>query len=150
MRLTLDDEDPKQAQVDSVQVGPFRFRLSEPLGRGRGWGSVGMRAGRRGWLRFSTPLGGARRRGAAPAVTHARPPGWRARKAGSTLVAWPGTSTSIRPTRSVARSPVADMVREGGVIAYPTDSCYALGCQIGNKDGIERIRAIRHSMTGTT
>jgi tRNA threonylcarbamoyl adenosine modification protein (Sua5/YciO/YrdC/YwlC family) len=38
---------------------------------------------------------------------------------------------------------VAGVVREGGVIAYPTDSCYALGCQLGNKDGIERIRAIR-------
>jgi len=49
---------------DSVRIGPFRFRLSEPLGRrGRGWGSVGMRAGRRGWLSFSAPLGGARRRG---------------------------------------------------------------------------------------
>ena len=29
------------------------------------------------------------------------------------------------------------------MIAYPTDSCYALGCQLGNKEGIERIRAIR-------
>jgi tRNA threonylcarbamoyl adenosine modification protein (Sua5/YciO/YrdC/YwlC family) len=38
---------------------------------------------------------------------------------------------------------VADVVREGGVIAYPTDSCYALGCQLGNVDGIARIRAIR-------
>jgi tRNA threonylcarbamoyl adenosine modification protein (Sua5/YciO/YrdC/YwlC family) len=38
---------------------------------------------------------------------------------------------------------VAAIVREGGVIAYPTDSCYALGCQLGNKEGIERIRAIR-------
>jgi tRNA threonylcarbamoyl adenosine modification protein (Sua5/YciO/YrdC/YwlC family) len=38
---------------------------------------------------------------------------------------------------------VADIVREGGVIAYPTDSCYALGCQLGNADGIARIRAIR-------
>jgi tRNA threonylcarbamoyl adenosine modification protein (Sua5/YciO/YrdC/YwlC family) len=38
---------------------------------------------------------------------------------------------------------VADVVREGGVIAYPTDSCYALGCQLGNKDGIERIRSLR-------
>jgi len=43
--------------------------------------------------------------------------------------------------RAIAQ--VADVVREGGVIAYPTDSCYALGCQLGNKDGIERIRAIR-------
>jgi tRNA threonylcarbamoyl adenosine modification protein (Sua5/YciO/YrdC/YwlC family) len=38
---------------------------------------------------------------------------------------------------------VAGVVRDGGVIAYPTDSCYALGCQLGNKEGIERIRAIR-------
>ena len=30
-----------------------------------------------------------------------------------------------------------------GVIAYPTDSCYALGCRIGNADGLERIRDIR-------
>ena len=29
------------------------------------------------------------------------------------------------------------------MIAYPTDSCYALGCQLGNKDGIARIRSIR-------
>ncbi|HLJ99803.1 MAG TPA: L-threonylcarbamoyladenylate synthase [Streptosporangiaceae bacterium] len=39
---------------------------------------------------------------------------------------------------------VADIVRGGGVIAYPTDSCYALGCQFGSKDGIDRIRSIRH------
>jgi tRNA threonylcarbamoyl adenosine modification protein (Sua5/YciO/YrdC/YwlC family) len=38
---------------------------------------------------------------------------------------------------------VAGIVREGGVIAYPTDSCYALGCLIGNFDGIDRIRSIR-------
>ena len=44
---------------ESVRVGPFRFRLSEPLGRGRLWGSVGVRTGRRGWLSFGTPLGGA-------------------------------------------------------------------------------------------
>lgn len=47
---------------ESVRLGPFRFRLSEPLGRGRAWGSVGVRAGRRGWLSFGTPLGGGRRR----------------------------------------------------------------------------------------
>jgi len=39
---------------------------------------------------------------------------------------------------------VADIVRGGGVIAYPTDSCYALGCQLGNRDGFARIRSIRH------
>ena len=38
---------------------------------------------------------------------------------------------------------VASIIREGGVIVYPTDSCYALGCQIGNKDAMQRIRAIR-------
>jgi tRNA threonylcarbamoyl adenosine modification protein (Sua5/YciO/YrdC/YwlC family) len=38
---------------------------------------------------------------------------------------------------------IADIVREGGVIAYPTDSCYALGCQLGNTDGITAIRSIR-------
>jgi tRNA threonylcarbamoyl adenosine modification protein (Sua5/YciO/YrdC/YwlC family) len=38
---------------------------------------------------------------------------------------------------------IADIVRAGGVIAYPTDSCYALGCQFGGKDGISRIRSIR-------
>jgi len=38
---------------------------------------------------------------------------------------------------------VAEIVREGGVIAYPTDSCYALGCRLGNGDGFTRIRTIR-------
>lgn len=37
----------------------------------------------------------------------------------------------------------ADIVRQGGVIAYPTDSCYALGCHVGDKDALERIRRIR-------
>ncbi len=35
------------------------------------------------------------------------------------------------------------LLRAGGVMVYPTDSCYALGCMIGNKDGMERIRALR-------
>jgi tRNA threonylcarbamoyl adenosine modification protein (Sua5/YciO/YrdC/YwlC family) len=39
---------------------------------------------------------------------------------------------------------VADILRGGGVIAYPTDSCYALGCRLDNTDGIARIRSIRH------
>lgn len=34
-------------------------------------------------------------------------------------------------------------VRRGGVIAFPTDSCYALGCHLGDKVAVERIRAIR-------
>jgi len=39
----------------------------------------------------------------------------------------------------------ADIVRAGGVIAYPTDSCYALGCHIGDKDALERVRRIRQA-----
>jgi tRNA threonylcarbamoyl adenosine modification protein (Sua5/YciO/YrdC/YwlC family) len=37
----------------------------------------------------------------------------------------------------------AEIVRQGGVIAYPTDSCYALGFHIGDKDALERVRRIR-------
>ena len=37
----------------------------------------------------------------------------------------------------------AEIVRAGGVIVYPTDSCCALGCRIGDKAAMERIRAIR-------
>src|SRR5580704_6936415 len=43
--------------------------------------------------------------------------------------------------RAIAQT--ADIVRTGGVIAYPTDSCYALGCQLGNRDGLSRLRSIR-------
>jgi tRNA threonylcarbamoyl adenosine modification protein (Sua5/YciO/YrdC/YwlC family) len=39
---------------------------------------------------------------------------------------------------------VADLIRAGGLVAYPTDSCYALGTQLGNQDGLDRIRQIRH------
>ncbi|MEJ2644714.1 MAG: L-threonylcarbamoyladenylate synthase [Gammaproteobacteria bacterium] len=35
------------------------------------------------------------------------------------------------------------ILREGGVIVYPTDSCYALGCCVGDKTAMERIRRIR-------
>lgn len=37
----------------------------------------------------------------------------------------------------------ADILRRGGVIAYPTDSGYALGCMLGNTDAQTRIRQIR-------
>ena len=36
-----------------------------------------------------------------------------------------------------------DILLEGGVIVYPTDSSYALGCQIGAKEAMERIRRLR-------
>lgn len=37
----------------------------------------------------------------------------------------------------------AEIVRNGGLIAYPTDSCYALGCHIGDAAALERLRHIR-------
>lgn len=42
-----------------------------------------------------------------------------------------------------ALAQVAQIIRDGGLIAYPTDSGYALGCRMGNKEGLARIRAIR-------
>jgi len=38
---------------------------------------------------------------------------------------------------------VVDIIRSGGLTVYPTDSCYALGCQIGNKAAMERMSRIR-------
>jgi tRNA threonylcarbamoyl adenosine modification protein (Sua5/YciO/YrdC/YwlC family) len=38
---------------------------------------------------------------------------------------------------------VAERLRAGAVIAYPTDSCYALGCHLGDRDAAERMRRIR-------
>jgi tRNA threonylcarbamoyl adenosine modification protein (Sua5/YciO/YrdC/YwlC family) len=38
---------------------------------------------------------------------------------------------------------IVDLVRDGALIAYPTDSCYAFGCQLGNRAGLARIRDIR-------
>ncbi len=39
----------------------------------------------------------------------------------------------------------AEALGNGGVVVYPTDSCYALGCQLGNKAALERIRRLRRS-----
>lgn len=38
---------------------------------------------------------------------------------------------------------VVQLVRTGGLVAYPTDSCFAFGCQLGNRGGLDRIRQIR-------
>jgi len=48
----------------------------------------------------------------------------------------------VNPQRRAIQQ-VAELVRSGGLIAYPTDSCFALGCRLGNKDGLDRIREIR-------
>lgn len=44
--------------------------------------------------------------------------------------------------RSIAQ--VVELLRKDALIAYPTDSCYALGSRIDNHAGTDRIRAIRH------
>lgn len=51
----------------------------------------------------------------------------------------------VHPTNPQARiiSQVVDRLRDDALIAYPTDSCYALGARLGSTDGIERIRRIR-------
>lgn len=46
------------------------------------------------------------------------------------------------PQLRLIRSAV-EIIRKGVVIVYPTDSCYALGCHIGDKAAMERIRRIR-------
>ncbi|XVU20988.1 L-threonylcarbamoyladenylate synthase [Actinoplanes sp. CA-054009] len=52
----------------------------------------------------------------------------------------------VHPDNPQARAirQVVDIVKGDGLIAYPTDSCFALGCRMGNKDGLDRIREIRH------
>jgi tRNA threonylcarbamoyl adenosine modification protein (Sua5/YciO/YrdC/YwlC family) len=51
----------------------------------------------------------------------------------------------IHPVNPQARliSQAVDILRDDGLIAYPTDSSYALGCHVGDKRGMERIRRIR-------
>ncbi len=48
----------------------------------------------------------------------------------------------VNPQRRLIRHAVA-VLRAGGVIIYPTDSCYALGCQLGDKAAMETIQRIR-------
>jgi tRNA threonylcarbamoyl adenosine modification protein (Sua5/YciO/YrdC/YwlC family) len=50
----------------------------------------------------------------------------------------------VNPQMRLLRS-AAETIREGGIIVYPTDSSYALGCHIGDKAGLDRIRRIRQT-----
>lgn len=52
---------------------------------------------------------------------------------------------SIHPENPQARlvKQAVEIIRKGGVVVYPTDSAYALGCHIGDKDALDRIRRIR-------
>ena len=57
-----------------------------------------------------------------------------------------GLIFALHPDNPQARllRKAAVIIEEGGVIVYPTDSGYALGCQLGHKSALERIRCIRH------
>jgi len=48
----------------------------------------------------------------------------------------------VNPQRRLVRQ-AADIVRDGGLIAYPTDSCYALGCRLGDAKALGRLRRLR-------
>ena len=48
----------------------------------------------------------------------------------------------LNPEPRLVRQAV-EILHEGGVIVYPTDSCYALGCHLGDKGAMERIRRLR-------
>jgi tRNA threonylcarbamoyl adenosine modification protein (Sua5/YciO/YrdC/YwlC family) len=50
----------------------------------------------------------------------------------------------VNPQRRLLERAVS-ILRDGGLLVYPTDSCYALGCCIGAKAALERIRALRRT-----
>ena len=52
---------------------------------------------------------------------------------------------SIHPVNPQLRliKRAVEMIRQGALVVYPTDSCYAFGCHIGDKDALDRIRRIR-------
>lgn len=51
----------------------------------------------------------------------------------------------IHPENPQARliKQAVEIIRKGGVVIYPTDSAYAIGCQIGDKTAVERVRRLR-------
>ena len=54
-------------------------------------------------------------------------------------------SITIHPETPQSRllEQAAHIIREGGVVVLPTDSCYALGCHLGDKTALDRVREIR-------
>jgi len=50
----------------------------------------------------------------------------------------------VNPQPRLVRQAIAS-IRDGSVVVYPTDSSYALGCLIGDKEAMERIRRIRNA-----
>lgn len=58
-----------------------------------------------------------------------------------------GERLELHPTTPQPRvlRAAADCLSDGGVIVYPTDSCYAIGCALGAKAAMERIQRIRQT-----
>ena len=52
----------------------------------------------------------------------------------------------VHPTHPQQRliERAAESARRGGLVVYPTDSCYALGCRVGDQEAVGRMRSIRH------
>jgi tRNA threonylcarbamoyl adenosine modification protein (Sua5/YciO/YrdC/YwlC family) len=52
---------------------------------------------------------------------------------------------TIHPVNPQARliKQAVEKIRQGALVVYPTDSCYALGCHLGDKSALDRIRRIR-------
>lgn len=57
-----------------------------------------------------------------------------------------GHYISIHPQNPQARliNQAAEILNDGGILVYPTDSVYGIGCKIGDKRALERIRKIRN------
>lgn len=51
----------------------------------------------------------------------------------------------IHPESPQARllAQAVEVVRDGGILVFPTDSCYSLGCHLGDRDALDRIRTLR-------
>ncbi len=56
----------------------------------------------------------------------------------------------IHPTHPQLRllRQAVQIIQRGGIVVYPTDSCYAIGCRIGDKQAMQRIRLIRQLGSG--
>jgi tRNA threonylcarbamoyl adenosine modification protein (Sua5/YciO/YrdC/YwlC family) len=59
----------------------------------------------------------------------------------------PSRFIEVHPTDPQVRliRQAVQIIRDGGLVVYPTDSCYALGCHIGDKEAMERIARVRQT-----
>jgi tRNA threonylcarbamoyl adenosine modification protein (Sua5/YciO/YrdC/YwlC family) len=59
----------------------------------------------------------------------------------------PSRFIEVHPTDPQVRliRQAVQIIRDGGLVVYPTDSCYALGCHVGDKDAMERIARVRQT-----